>query len=465
MKPILPFFISLVFIISLSLSGCGSDVDREAELSEYFKATQGNLMGTFTKDTCNFSMIKDYLKSWAESSGIEVEHADEHYVVLRNDPEGKSDKSDTTVLQCSVNTNDCRGSLDVLATGLTALLGPYDHGKIRLIVTEFTDGRRIGAEFVHEKYLKCDNMIALQKSETNTIYTSGPNEKKCTLSTGAAPESPDYDNTYVISMSMTEYADPFNFETKSNYPNPAETIGGLLAGQKSAGNLFNIASFTTEAHEGYLPYRATAVLVIDDNHVESFIKKFDKSFSAMEDKFDNLEDTFIYTMEETEYPETVLPDNATNNLISLMYTLNTGKCYQDEETGIIYSSSYISSVSTSDDMLNVGVTLRARGEDNMDTLSKEYKLTSGLCSTNFASGNTGMVWSSDPESKLAAYFTELIPIDEDESEIALKSFDNDLFAKKIPNLNIITYAFNEKDCQQTVINIVRFIDTTVSVKP
>ncbi len=458
MKQILPFLISMVLIISLSLSGCDSDGDREAELTEYFKATQGNLMGTFTGDSCDFSMVGDYLKSWAESSGVEVEHADNHYVVLCNESEGSSGRADTTVLQCSVNTNDYKKSLDVMATGLTALLGPNDHGKIRLIVTEFTDGRRIGAESVPEKYLKCDNMIALQNSKETMIYTSGSNEKKCTMSTDAVPKSPDYDNTYVISMTMTEYADPFNFENKNNYPNPAEVIGGLLSGQKSAGNLFNIVSFTTKAHEGYLPYRATAVIAIDDNHVESFIKKFDKSFSAMEDKFEKLEDTFIYTMSETSSPATVLPDTATDNLISLMYTLNTGKCYQGEDTGIIYSSSYINSVSTSDNMLSVGITLRARGEANLTTLSNEYEVTSGLCSTKYSPGDAGIVWSSDPDSDLASYFTELIPTDEDESKVALKSCDNDLFAMKVPDLNIITYAFNKKDCLNTMINIVRYID-------
>lgn len=458
MKRILPLLVSLVFIITLFLPGCGIDGDREAELSEYFKAIKGDLLGTFTKDVCDFSMIKEYLRAWAKSNGVEVEHSDEHYVVLRNHPEGKSDEADNTVLQCSVKTNDCKESLNVLATGLTALLGPSDHGKIRLIVTEQTDGRRIGAESVLKKYLKCDNLIALEHSEVTSVYTSGSNKKECTLNTDAIPKSPDYGNAYVISMIMTEYADPFNFETKNNYPNPVETIGGLLVGQKSAGNLFNIASFTTEVHEGYLPYSATAVIVIDDNHVESFIKKFDKSFSAMEDKFDNLNDTFIYTMTETEFPETVLPDKATNNLISLMYTLNTGKCYQDENTGIIYSSSYINSVSTSDNMLNVGLSLRARGVDNLTALSDEYLLTSRLCSTNYSPGEADMVWSSNPDSNLASYFVEQVPIDEDESEIALKSFDNDLFAKKLPNLNMIAYTFNEKDCYQAVINIVRYID-------
>ena len=93
------------------------------------------------------------------------------------------------------------------------------------------------------------------------------------------------------------YADPFDFDT--HYPNPVETIGSLLATEKSSGNLFQLVSFDCKVDNGYTPGSATAVVVIDDNDVESFTKKFDKSNESMKKKFDKLEDHFVYTMTET----------------------------------------------------------------------------------------------------------------------------------------------------------------------
>ena len=51
-------------------------------------------------------------------------------------------------------------------------------------------------------------------------------------------------------------------------------------------------------------------------------------------------------MEETDMPDKVLSEDVATGLISLMYTLNTGVCEQDEESGVIYSASYIKSVKT-----------------------------------------------------------------------------------------------------------------------
>ena len=95
-------------------------------------------------------------------------------------------------------------------------------------------------------------------------------------------------------MSTSAYADPFDFDT--HYPNPVETIGSLLATEKSSGNLFQLVSFDCKVDNGYTPGSATAVVVIDDNDVESFTKKFDKSNESMKKKFDKLEDHYVYTL-------------------------------------------------------------------------------------------------------------------------------------------------------------------------
>ena len=144
----------------------------------------------------------------------------------------------------------------------------------------------------------------------------------------------------------------------------------------------------------------TAVIVVDANSVESITNKFDKSYKSVEDRFNKIETDFVYTMTETKMPSKVLYDEAANGLISLMYTMSSGICDQDEETGIINSASYFKSIDTKDD-LTVTVDMRARTSDALEALSSDYEITSGLCNMKYSISKAHPVWSSSEESDLA----------------------------------------------------------------
>ena len=458
MKRFISVVTFLILTASLLLTGCSGELDRDAELKEAFNSIEDDISATFNKDTCDFDLLQDFLKSWSKNSDIEVISTAKGYSVLVNPATEGFEKADITTLQCSINTDDAEHSLKVLASALTALLGPYEHGDIRLIVTEFTGGERIGAANVDDKWLSGDNFINMQYSGTTSIYTSGPDSMNCSIQVESEPVAPAYGNAYAITMSMTEYADPFNFEKKSNYPNPIGVIGSMLATQKSAGRLFEVASFTAKAHEGYTPYTATAVVVIDSNNVENFTKRFDKSYSNMEDRFDELGDDFVYTMTETEMPDQVLRQRTADNLISLMYTLNTGICYQDEDSGLVLASAYIKSISTGEGALKVNLNIRARGTENLDELSREYEVTSGLCDMYYSTEEPFKTWTSSSGSDMATFFSELVPLAEGDSNITLKSYDNDIFASKNPKLNMISYTFEDDDSLRAALNIVHYMD-------
>ena len=64
-------------------------------------------------------------------------------------------------------------------------------------------------------------------------------------------------------------------------------------------------------------------------------------------------------MTETSMPSSVISNNYSDNIISLMYTLQTGIYLQDEDTGEIISASDISSISTDGGDLNVVINSRS----------------------------------------------------------------------------------------------------------
>lgn len=461
MKRIIPFFISLVLISAFALSGCG-ELDRNAELKYMLESNKTSLSETFTEETCDYDMFNDYITNWAKSSNVEVKYKGKHCTVLENEhTEGCGDKP-VTALLCNIDTSAVQGSLGILSTSLSTLLGPEKHGDIVLIITEKIGSRFTGIEELPDKYLKADNLINMQYSSSDTVLISGPRNAICRMHKSGNTIKPKYDNAYEIKMTMPKYTDPFDFVKGNNYPNPISTIGSLLATQKSAGKLFEIADFQCSCHDRYTPYSASAVIVVDDNHVDSFNSRFSKALESMEKKFDKLEADFVFTFSETDLPDRVLGEDVSNNLISLMYTLNTGVCMQEEETGIIDAASYIRSIKTDNGDLDLTIDLRTRGESYLDSISTEYQTTAGLCSTDYKCDKKGLVWISKDKSLLKEYFTETVPLIEGDSEISLRSYENDIIAKRNPDLNMIIYTFEGGHKASVMENIVNFMDPDYS---
>ena len=457
MRRVIPFIISITMLSVLLFSGCG-EVNRDNELKEMLNANEDSLEDTITEDTCDFEMFSDYMKTWAKSSDVNLAFRGSHSLAIVNDATQGCENEPSVTLLCSFCTTDTQSSIQTVATASTALLGPVDHGKITLIITENNDGRHMGINEVPNRFIASDYLINLQTSSSDTILVSGPKNAVCSFRMNGSTEAPRYAKAYEIKMTMPKYTDPYNFVKGSNYPNPLITIGSLLANSKSSGKRFDIASFTCNTKEGYTPNTATAVIVIDSNSVDSILSKFEKSYSGVEDKFESLESNFVYTMTETEMPETVLSDETSNNLVSLMYTLNTGMCLQEEETGIVLAASYIQSIDTDNGNLSMKLDLRTRGESYLDSISSEYETTAGLCNTDYKCLKKGYVWHSAEKSKLVSFFSSTVPLLEGDSNISLKKYENDEIAPRLPNQDMIIYTF-EKNNRKTVLqNITHFID-------
>lgn len=458
MKRFLVVVISLVFTLTLVLSGCG-EVDRDAELEEIMDTTEDGLEETFTEETSTFKLVIEYLENWAETADIQIADKTGHSIILVNPATKGHDSDESISLLCSINPDQIQSQLKVISTATTALMGATEHGKITLAITETKNGRMIGMEKLDYEKINSDNLLQLQPSTSNTILTRGAENAVCVFNAKAGTKHTQYAKAYEIKMSMAKYTDPYNFVKESNYPNPINVVGSLLATAKSSGKLFDIASFTYEGNSGYTPYSATAVIVIDANNVESFTKKFDKSYENMEDKFEKLEDTFTYTMTETDIPETVLNDKVSGHIVSLMYTLNTGICNQDEETGIVNSTSYIKSINTDNDEFKLVIDIRSRSEEALSDLASEYEVTAGLCSTDFTYKDGSRIWSAAKGSNLVKYFTEAVPLnDYEESDISLKSYETDLISNALPKQNMIIYTFDKGDRKDVIYNITHFME-------
>lgn len=471
MKRFLTVFIIMALALAFFLCGCGEEeVDRSQELKDTMSQCDAAWDESFPSDSeseISFTKIADHIAVWCANNGLEVTEKADHYVVLTNSAtKGKKDAPSFTIC-CPVDPAELDDTKSQLSLAMTGVLGPKDHGRLRLIVTESLDGEYPGAEQLDSKYKDCDHFIYLYKGGSDSVYTAGPLSSECRLSCDSDRTEPSYTNAYKITVSIPDHLDPYTYDKEKTLPNPINVLGDLLASAKSSGRLFEIASFSSKQTDEFLPRKASVTVVIDSNNVEAFQKRFDKSFDAFEDRFGELEqeenedgtpaETFTYTMEETDMPDSVLGQSACDNIISLMYTLQTGIHLQDEESNAINAASYIRSVRTKDGKFSLVMDMRSRDSESMEEMSGNYLITSGLCDVKYKSEDARRLWSSAKDSSLAAWFLAAAKgSDSDAETIRLQSSECDVLYKDSDKVDMVAYRYDSNLRDAALTNLIDY---------
>lgn len=134
MKRFFLLLVTLMLCASLFLTGCGNvEAEREEELKDILESSSEKLQSNFSGSEGDYSLVSEYLKSWANSNELTVTENADHYIVISNPATEGCGKADSTTLQCQISTKDFSNSLQALSTGMTALLGPENHGDINQI--------------------------------------------------------------------------------------------------------------------------------------------------------------------------------------------------------------------------------------------------------------------------------------------------------------------------------------------
>lgn len=466
MRRWLVFLVAIIMTLSVFLGGCsGGQIDRGQELEQAMSICESKWSQSFPDGKASFEQIADFIADWGSNAGLEVTKKSKHYLVLTNAATSGQKKTPSVTFCVSVDPSKLRDCVPMVSLGMVSALGPLSHGRLRLIVTETAEDSYPGADAVKSKYLKSDHTVYLYKGSSGRVYTAGPMSEDCVLSCKAARTNTSFDNAYEISVSIPAGADPYTFEKAESMPNPVNVLGDLLSSAKSAGRLFEIAQFTAESNGDYLPAHAKAVVVMDDNNVEAFQKRFETSYKALEKTFDGLEletdedgnplETFSYTMVPTELPKKVLKQAAGERIISLMYTLQTGIYLSDEVDGSILAASYIRSVSTEDGRFTLNLDQRSRDEESMQTMSAEYLATCELCDVNYKEGEPHRLWSCEDDSSLAAWFTAAVNKEGDDTTYIHNSECDRLYAKR-DGLDMISYRIDKDHRDKALSNMLNY---------
>ncbi len=452
-------FIALAAVMSLGLtlilSGCSiGTTDRDSELKSTLKETKSELNSTFSESTTKFSMVEEYLNSWTKNNNIDITANSEHYMVLTNNATQNGKDSDSFGMVCSVDPDNIKDSKDTLATGMTALLGPEEHSKISLIILETNTDNFDGAISIDSKYLNVDHLVSLESGSDNDLTTSGAYSFDAVMSGKLKYQSPTYNNAYEISLTLSDYKDSFDFDNK--YPNAIKVLGNYLASCKSSGKLFQIASISCKTSDSKTPYSAKAIVVVDDNNIESIQTKFESSRESIQKKCDKLDIDFVYTMDSVSLPNKVIKDSSSSKIINLIYTIDSGIYSQDEKTGEVISADDIYNISTKEGKFNLKINARSKTTDSLNELKQTLKTTAGLSDAKYSTSDNYSTWQSQKD--LSSYFKNLLTIDDDSENLTtLKTSNLSILSNKNSDLDCVQYTVADDGEEVAMLNCVHYI--------
>ncbi len=444
MKRIFPIIISVIMVTALLFTGCSAGINKLSVKDSVDASAE--LLTDALKGDRTFDTFVKTVSEWADTNDIKVSTSSDNVLILKRSASESATSSESFTFHAGIDLSSeemTEDSIVAASAVMTSLYSPVNHGDITGIFTLIENGDPVGAAALSETYLDTDNFIDMTYSSEESLSSSISVSSEMEAYKSLSMSSPQYTEAYQITLSGK--ANQSAYKSRGTYPNAIQTIGDLLAGCQSSTILFELASFNGGDATDKLPAQASAVIVLHENDVESFIKKFDKSFSKVEESYEDADDpeaSFEYTMEQVELPSSVINKEDTENIVSLMYTMINGNYLRDEETDQVMAVSNIGRVATADGTFALNVNAKSLDPSIMDDIHTTVATICGLCDIQYKEISTTPAWNNSSDSAMASTLSDAMKI---ELSTSLESKTAAIFVEKNPKLNLIIYGFQQND--------------------
>lgn len=430
------FLLFSLIAAALLFSSCSQqEEDTRLSTAESLE-TNYDALTSQLEHTEDFQAVSDYLKTWAEENEIDVKTSNDQYIVLSKPASSGYEDAETFTLHCGItldNETDKDESLQTAAAAMTALYRAENHGTMKAIFTLEAAGEAEGAAALGEKQLKADNFIDLDYSGRKMVYNSVAASSEILISKEIKRTTPKYTKAYKIKLIGSPGKSPYKH--RGAYPNAIKMIGDLLASCQSSSVLFELSSFSGGQASSQYPERAAAIVVLQENDVESFTRRFDASYEKVEEYYEEAEEPFEYTMEEIDLPKQVIAHSDTVNIVSLMYTIINGTYLRSDE-GEIMAASNIGRISTKKGNFQASINARSLENNLMDEMHSVFKTTCGLCDIKYTEISSEPLWFSPEKTPLIQTLTDAMDV---KPTGELENKPAELFLQKNPKLNLVIW--------------------------
>lgn len=452
--------ILLLLLTIMSFTSClekPETIELENQVSQELTQEYNQLLD-FTQNASELKEVEKYILDWADANSFKAYHDKNGNISISKDAYGDYENEPSTIVQCTLTLENPEIYVKSMATALYILKNAESHGRISVLFTSNEDGAMNGAYKINDKYLKADRLISLDWIEEKSILTESAGITDFTLSKSITWSEPICTNAYEISiqgLSETGFLSEQSAKT-----NPIKVIGDLLAGVKSSGILFELASFNGGLSGDTQPTAATAVVLLNDNDINKFTKRFNSSRDKLIDKYSKNHVNLTYTLTEIELPDKVVSAEDCTSIVSLLYTLFNG-VYLKSDGGVALTVSNLGSISTYTGNFIANVSARSVSEEALSELSTTFETICGLCNVRFFAQETAPIWSSVQNSALAGEIyalMESIFVSNVKIRSTLLQTECSVFQIRNPELAIVSIGISEDDMFPTASLLLEFLD-------
>lgn len=388
--------VTLLTFMSIFVTGCSfGNENNKLSIKDSLDANYQNLTEKLSA-AVNFEEVADYLSDWAQKNNIKIKTKNDKYIILSLPATEDGQDLESVTLQSSIALNNMDETLETVACMMSVMYSASTHGQLNAIFTSQVKGKPTGAREINKKYLDTDNFIRLYHSGKPALYDSIAGTSDIQAVHKLSEVEPAYTKAYKVTFDGPGYISPYQHRS---YPNPIQAIGDLLASCQSSSILFELASFRGGSDSMLLPKSASVTVVLQENDVEGFTRRFEKSFESISEIYENSSETFSYKMEETKVPSRVISVKDTANIVSLMYTLTNGTYFKSDD-GEIIAASNIGKISTDDHWFRLNLSAKSLDRGIMEEMTTEINTTCGLCDITYQEVFTEPIWMSSDKYSL-----------------------------------------------------------------
>ena len=446
----------------MMFTGCNSGENTDVSTKDVFTANQEFLKtagaeGDSADTHYTFSEFKGNIIKWAGENNINVEAEAETYLVLSKSASGENKDAESFTFHTSIDFSSSESSdnsISTAATVMTAVGCVQNHGPVRAIFTSVKNGLPAGAAELDASYLECNNFIDVTYNDATALYNTFAANSDMTAVKDFDITYPTYTKAYKIKFKGVSGQSAY--QNRGTYPNPIKTIGDLLASCQTSTVLFELASFNGGGSADNIPGKVTATIVLHENDVESFTKKFNNSYEKVEKHYKDIDDVnaeFEYTMTPVDLPSGVISKEDTENIVSLMYTMINGT-YLRNDNDEVEAVSNIGNVSTENGQFKLKINAKSLNDETMTELEGVVETICGLSDIGYEKSGGTRVWTNAPETPLVVNISEAVGAD---CSSAMEMKDVAEFTSAVNKINLISWGTNSNDAAKDLEKIFEYM--------
>ncbi len=457
-----PIMISVILMSAMIFTGCDSNKKTTVSVKDAYSLNYDLIAAApennnVSQPEYTFTEFTDTVSSWANENEINVDSVSDTYLVLSKKASGELKNVESFTFHTCIDFSSeesSKNSLSTAATVMTALSSAQNHGPVRGIFTLVKKGQPIGAAALNSDYLDHDNFIDVTYNKDTVLYNTFAASSDMSAVKELDITSPTYTKAYKIVFKGVKNQNAY--KNRGTYPNPVKTIGDLLASCQTSTVLFELASFNGGLYSDQIPGKVAATIVLHENDVESFTKKFNNSYKKIEEIYEDIDDdtaAFEYTMKPVDLPDTVISKEDTENIVSLMYTMINGT-YLRNDNDEVEAFSNIGRISTKNGYFKLNISARSLDDQLMDELEAVVKTICGLSDIGYKKISDRDVWTNSPENPLVQNLSEELNA-ECQGILEMKHINE--FTEPDNDINLISWGTNENNADKDLEKIFEYM--------